>query len=85
VTRYSDGFGQFQGTIYHLAEGTGRTTADLTKTPAGYITFRALLPHHSWLVFIKNKMEKYLCPAITTSAGLPRNVFHTGKTLNNFL
>jgi hypothetical protein len=26
-----------------------------------------------------------LCPAITTSAGLPRNVFHTGKTLNNFL
>jgi hypothetical protein len=30
-------------------------------------------------------MEKDLCPAITTSAGLSRNGFHNGKTLNIFL
>jgi hypothetical protein len=62
-----------------------RTTADLTKTPAGCITYRALLTLQSRLVFVKNKMERYLCPFITTSSGLPRNVFNTGKNLNFFL
>jgi hypothetical protein len=62
-----------------------RTAVDLTKTPAGYIMYRALLTHQSRLVFVKNKMEKYLCPIITTSAGLSRNVFYTGKTSSIFL
>jgi len=62
-----------------------RTTADLTKTPAGYVTFTALLNTPIGLVFVKNKMEKDLCPAKATSAGLSRNIFQTGKTLKIFL